>query len=342
MSGWDFMSAEERDGARFSWNLWPSSRIEATRIVVPVGCVLTPLKNRDPQHTIAAVQYDPIRCKNPNCGAILNPWCQVDFHSKLWTCPFCLTRNHFPPHYAELLSETNLPAELIPQYTTLEYELPNRRAGPPVFLFVVDTCLSEDQLEELKDSLQQCLNLLPDEALVGLVTFGTNVQLHELGYTECPKSFVFRGEKALDAGRISAMLGIRPGGMAGQTPSNGNDQAIGRFLVPVSECGKYPTSPRRFFQALASFGILGCLCLPWKRTPLRYREGKGSLTLLPTCSSSNPLIFTSSPLNRIFSRVRVGRPCPRPMAYWGRAAAIEGHRVCASSCRRIVGNGRAE
>ena len=39
------MSAEERDGARFSWNLWPSSRIEATRIVVPVGCVLTPLKS---------------------------------------------------------------------------------------------------------------------------------------------------------------------------------------------------------------------------------------------------------------------------------------------------------
>ena len=58
-----------------------------------------------------------------------------------------MTRNHFPPHYAELLSETNLPAELIPQYTTLEYALPNRRAGPPVFLFVVDTCLSEDQLD---------------------------------------------------------------------------------------------------------------------------------------------------------------------------------------------------
>ena len=73
-------------------------------------------------------------------------------------------------HATEHLSEQNLPAELIPQYTTLEYELPNRRAGPPVFLFVVDCCLDEEALEELKDSLQQCLNLLPDEALVGLVT----------------------------------------------------------------------------------------------------------------------------------------------------------------------------
>ena len=331
------MSAEERDGARFSWNLWPSSRIEATRIVVPVGCVLTPLKNRDPQHTIAAVQYDPIRCKNPNCGAILNPWCQVDFHSKLWTCPFCLTRNHFPPHYAELLSETNLPAELIPQYTTLEYELPNRRAGPPVFLFVVDTCLSEDQLEELKDSLQQCLNLLPDEALVGLVTFGTNVQLHELGYTECPKSFVFRGEKTLDAGRISAMLGIRPGGMAGQTPSNGNDQAIGRFLVPVSECGTYPSSPKHSpprHLGLSAFAI--------DQTLPGHCEAKVPTTYQAKCPSSNHFHSTLSPLNRIFSRVRAGRSCPRPMACWGRAAAIEGHWLRASSCRWLVGNGRAK
>eukprot|EP00945_MAST-04E_sp_MAST-4E-sp1_P002125 g2125.t1 len=226
--------------------MWPSSRLEATRIVVPVGCLLTPLKVQHPQYALAAVQYDPVRCKNSNCGAILNPWCQVDFRSKLWTCPFCLTRNHFPPQYAEHLSEQNLPAELIPQYTTLEYELPNRRAGPPVFLFVVDCCLDEEALEELKDSLQQCLNLLPDEALVGLVTFGTNVQLHELGYTECPKSFVFRGNKAPEASKVSALLGIRPGGPSvhsqsyGQSGSSGptaDQSAIGRFLVPVSECG---------------------------------------------------------------------------------------------------------
>lgn len=29
----------------------------------------------------------------------------VDFRSKVWTCPFCMTRNHFPPHYAENISE---------------------------------------------------------------------------------------------------------------------------------------------------------------------------------------------------------------------------------------------
>jgi len=46
-----------------------------------------------------ALPYDPVRCSTTACHAVLNPYCQVDFRSKLWVCPFCLTRNHFPPHY---------------------------------------------------------------------------------------------------------------------------------------------------------------------------------------------------------------------------------------------------
>lgn len=92
---------------------------------------------------------------------------QVDFRTKLWICPFCLTRNHFPPHYAENISETNLPAELIAQFTTVEYELPSAPVnGPPVFLFVVDTCVDEEEMDELKDSLQQTLNLIPEDSMV--------------------------------------------------------------------------------------------------------------------------------------------------------------------------------
>ncbi|CAN0426422.1 unnamed protein product [Laminaria digitata] len=31
--------------------------------------------------------------------------------------------------------------------------------------------------------------------MVGLITFGTNVMVHELGFADCPKSYVFRGSK---------------------------------------------------------------------------------------------------------------------------------------------------
>ena len=63
------------------------------------------------------------------CKSILNPFCRIDFNAKIWVCPFCFQRNHFPPHYSEV-SENNLPAELIPNYTTIEYALPRAPAGP--------------------------------------------------------------------------------------------------------------------------------------------------------------------------------------------------------------------
>lgn len=243
MQQWDFYGPEQRDGVRCSWNVWPSSRLEATRVVVPLGCLYTPLKTIEnmPGH----LTYDPIRCNG--CSAVLNPYVQVDFRTKLWTCPFCTTRNHFPPHYAENISETSLPAELISQFTTVEYELQTAPLGPPAFIFVVDTCIDEEELAHLKDALQQTLNLLPEDALVGLITFGTLVQIHELGFADCPKSYVFRGEKDYSPQKVQDMLGISParGGQViggggpggGQTGGVGGKQpALGRFLMPVGEC----------------------------------------------------------------------------------------------------------
>lgn len=52
---------------------------------------------------------------------------------------------------------------------------------PPIFLLVVDTCMDEEELGALKDSLQTSLSLMPQNALVGLITFGRMVQIHELG-----------------------------------------------------------------------------------------------------------------------------------------------------------------
>ncbi len=159
-----------------------------------------------------------------------------------------MARNHFPAHYAENISETNAPAELIPQFTTVEYELQSvQPSGPPVFLFVVDTCLDEEELAHLRDALQQIFNLLPEEALVGLITFGTLVNVHELGFHDCPKSYVFRGDKEYSSQKVQDMLNIAPtrGGGAGQqqaqqqggvNAAGGRQSAIGRYLLPASEC----------------------------------------------------------------------------------------------------------
>ena len=94
--------------------------------------------------------------------------------AKIWICPFCLQRNQLPPHYRDI-SESQVPPELLPTSTTIEYRLARPAPSPPIFLFVVDTCQEEDSLQALKDSIIASLSLLPPYALVGLITFGTMV-----------------------------------------------------------------------------------------------------------------------------------------------------------------------
>lgn len=43
-----------------------------------------------------------------------------------------------------------MPPELIPQFTTVEYTLVRATTMAPIFLFVVDTCVSKEELIALK------------------------------------------------------------------------------------------------------------------------------------------------------------------------------------------------
>lgn len=175
--------------------MWPSSRLEATRTVVPISALYTPLKERE---DLPPVMYEPVTCKGSSCKAILNPYwyvlclfpqarrrkfrvlielySQVDVRGKMWICPFCLQRNPFPPHYHQDLSPNNLPPELLPKFTTIEYTLSRPAQIPPIFLYIVDTCVDEDELKALKETLVVSLSLLPPNALVGLITYGTMVR----------------------------------------------------------------------------------------------------------------------------------------------------------------------
>ncbi|XP_064552651.1 protein transport protein Sec23A isoform X1 [Drosophila montana] len=239
---------EDRDGVRLTWNVWPSSRIDASRLVVPLACLYQPLKERP---DLPPIQYEPVLCTRSNCRAILNPLCQVDYRAKLWVCNFCFQRNPFPPQYAAI-SEQHQPAELIPGFSTIEYTITRAPTMPPVFIFLVDTCMDEEELDALKDSLQMSLSLLPPNALVGLITFGKMIQVHELGTDGCSKSYVFRGTKDLTAKQVQDMLGIGRGvaptphqqpGQPGQMPNAPGVGGAGqhlppahRFLQPISQC----------------------------------------------------------------------------------------------------------
>lgn len=260
---------EDRDGIRFTWNVWPSSRIDATKLVVPLGCLYQPIKERP---DLPPILYEPVLCTRNSCRAILNPMCQVDYRAKLWVCNFCFQRNPFPPQYAAI-SEQHQPAELIPGFSTIEYTITRASCLPPVFLFVVDTCMDDEELGALKDSLQMSLSLLPTNALVGLITFGKMVQVHELGTEGCSKSYVFRGTKDLTAKQIQDMLGI------GKASSNPMQQNVPQPNQPLSPQQKPSTGPiNRFLQPLnkCDYGLTDLLG-ELQRDPWPVKQGNRSL-----------------------------------------------------------------
>lgn len=113
----DFSELEAIEGLRWSWHSWPVSRPEVASLVVPLSIMCTPLT---PFTELPILPYEPLSCSQ--CAAILNPYSRVDYTSKIWVCPFCYRKNLFPKSYAHI-NENNIPAELFPTYSTVEYHL---------------------------------------------------------------------------------------------------------------------------------------------------------------------------------------------------------------------------
>ncbi|ODV69300.1 hypothetical protein HYPBUDRAFT_100895 [Hyphopichia burtonii NRRL Y-1933] len=223
----DFEEIEDINGIRLAWNTFPSTKAEAQKIVVPTGALYTPLKYRE---DLPLASYDPVWCSNPSCKSILNPYCRVDM-TGFWFCPICNHRNPLPPHYSGINAE-NMPLELQPTSSTIEYITARPVQQPPVFCLVIDLCQDDDNLKALKDTLIVSLSLLPPNALVGLITYGTMVQVHDLGSESIKKSYIFRGDKEYNDKQIGDML---------NNPILTNDgrpaiiNNLSRFFLPVED-----------------------------------------------------------------------------------------------------------
>jgi protein transport protein SEC23 len=208
---------EQKNGVRLSWNAFPTNAADAKNaLIVPLGVMYSPMKA---EPAVAQVPYEPVMCR---CRAILNPYCQVDIAAKTWSCPFCLNRNQLPPQYNGI-SASSLPAELYPQYATMEYVLPRPAKETPAFLMVVDTGVIEDDFGFLKEGLLQFINLIPEESRVGLITVGTNTAIYDLSSQEIPKSYIFSGSSPLPVEKVKELL----------FPVQGANQG---FLMPLSQC----------------------------------------------------------------------------------------------------------
>ncbi|CAG9326527.1 unnamed protein product [Blepharisma stoltei] len=199
----DAFSLEAKDGVRCSWMKWPSKKFLADRIVVPVSVFYTPLKQIE---GLGLVEYEPLFCNI--CKGVLNPYVGVDFKAKVWSCPLCFNKNAFPPHYKEYISESSIPSEMTPQFTTMEYILGHSELVPSIYLFIIDTCCTTEELNSLKSSIINSLSLIPENSYIGILTIGKNVFLYNLGWKEGGRCYTFKGDRIYDPKNIKDQLGI--------------------------------------------------------------------------------------------------------------------------------------
>ncbi|CAL1396487.1 unnamed protein product [Linum trigynum] len=118
----DFVELEATEGLRWSWNAWPTTKSDAASLVVPLSIMCTPLMQSS---ELPILPYEPLHCTR--CNSVLNPYARVDYQTRIWSCPFCYHRNTFPISYSGI-GESNLPAELFPTYSAVEYKIDKKEA----------------------------------------------------------------------------------------------------------------------------------------------------------------------------------------------------------------------
>lgn len=226
----DIYEIEDIDGVRFNWNAFPVTRGEAENMATPIGCLYTPLMARD---DLPIAEYDPQVCRR--CRAVLNVFSQIDLGSKTWVCTTCQSRNPLPAHYANISAE-NLPIELTPQASTIEYVLSRAQPPPPpCYIYVVDLCQEPEDLAALKESLVTALPMHPPGSLVGLVTFDSVVNVHELGFDSCCKKYVFGGNKEYESVAVQKQLGIYGNCSRDWVKQFEAGGTVNRFLLPLGD-----------------------------------------------------------------------------------------------------------
>ncbi len=236
------LPSEANNGTRLSWNVIPTDRASAQRLSVPIGCIYTPFK---PLETILEVAYKPALCTRATCGAIANPYARV-LSAKSWMCAFCNQVNQFSDQHPG--AATSIPPEFSRNVNTLEYSLDNN-VSPPIFIFVIDLAMIKEELAALKAGILQAMLLLPPEALVSIITFGTDIHIFELGFKPFPKSYCIPGATTITTQAISELLGLRVPvavSSAARAEQKGPDMpsypgaAINdgrtRFIQPFGEC----------------------------------------------------------------------------------------------------------
>lgn len=220
----EFEEYEDKTGLKFAFNIFPKTKSQESKCVIPISCLYQPLKlKNDP----VLINTYPIACTS--CDAIINPFCIFDINSRQWSCSVCNRQNQLHP------SLPNRPTEILdPSMLDVEYVLPENQAlqyeQPIPFVYVIDLSLDDNEFESLIESLIESLSMLPESAFVNLITFGKNVNIFELAVEDHNSAYTFNGTKSYTDDELCKKLGLM------------------KKIIGQGQLGKLSSQENRFFQ----------------------------------------------------------------------------------------------
>lgn len=132
----------------------------------------------------------------------------------------------------------DLPVQLNPDCSTMEFVLGKRPDRPFTFMYVVDTSLDEEDMVALKEGILDSIRLLPPDALVGFITFGKNIKVYEVGLQGVISSYSFHGLKTYKLEEIQSTLGLLPTDLRNKHDDKAQQLNYmgARFIQPASMC----------------------------------------------------------------------------------------------------------
>ncbi|KAI5170647.1 protein transport protein SEC23 [Nematocida sp. LUAm3] len=183
-------SVEATEGLRVTWNVFPNSKAEAPKNIIPLAFVYKPMHGYH-DNSLLQVNYAPVRCTKQECGSILTSYSPIDFTTRNWTCLFCNRINILPPHYRDITQET-LPYELIPGNSSVYYRTSKVTGYVRTYWFVIDACTFDEERHLLmKDILLTTLEALPEDCLIGVMRYSANIEIFSLDSSNSTTVHVF-------------------------------------------------------------------------------------------------------------------------------------------------------
>ncbi|KAL0237422.1 hypothetical protein PCE1_000819 [Barthelona sp. PCE] len=262
-----FFQIEEATGVRLAYSAFPNTKEVANKLPIPLSALFTPLKH---VQGLKCLQNEPNPC---SCGAMPNPYCGL-VGNQQWRCVMCGQMNPIPPQFAQNFEPFRNDA------LTIEYDL-GEAPLKPFYFYIVDTTQSEKNLKALKEVLLESILYLPDDALVGVMSYNATIQLWDLDSGDISRNFTFNAEDIPSVEELINQLHLS------------DMRSYSRFMKKAGECA---------FALQNIFDNLPKACwtvaeqsFPRRATGAALATAQALLDVIAVKQAGRVMLFTSGP-----------------------------------------------